>query len=85
MHERDAEAKEGAWTLLRLVGGRTEGDIIRGLLESHGIPVMIAQEAIGRIYALTVDGLGAIRVMVPAGMKDEARRILEEAERESGK
>ena len=51
--------------------------LVKGRLESQGIPVAIQRESIGAIYGLTVDGLGQQRIFVPEELADEARAILE--------
>ena len=54
-----------------------EAQIIKGRLESEGIPVLLSYESAGLVYGLTVDGLGEVKVMVPKRLEEEARRILE--------
>ena len=64
------------WVVLRYVKNETEAHIIKGLLETESIPAIIRQEAIGKAYGLTTDGLGQIRVMVPGHKKREAEELL---------
>ncbi len=54
-----------------------EAQIIKGRLESEGIPVLLSYESAGLIYGLTVDGLGEVKIMVPRHLAAEAREILE--------
>ncbi len=42
-----------------------EADIIKSKLESFQIPVLLQYEAAGRIFGITMDGLGKVKVMVP--------------------
>jgi len=65
------------WDLL-LKTDPNQGEIIRGRLESSGIEVRLDQEAIGKIYGLTVDGLGEVKVYVPKDKIEEAKKVLEE-------
>lgn len=58
------------------VEGSLEADIIKSKLESLGIPVLLRYEAAGRLFGITMDGLGKVRVMVPAALLEEARRVL---------
>ncbi|HPL64796.1 MAG TPA: DUF2007 domain-containing protein, partial [Syntrophales bacterium] len=51
-------------------------EIIRGKLESEGIPVRIEYEAAGRIYAITIDGLGEVKIKVPSEWAERAGEIL---------
>jgi len=53
-----------------------EAQIIKGRLESEGIPVLLSYESAGLIYGLTVDGLGEVKVMVPKRLAQEAKEIL---------
>ncbi|MEW6687216.1 MAG: DUF2007 domain-containing protein [Candidatus Edwardsbacteria bacterium] len=55
---------------------RLEAEIIKGKLESENIPVILQQESIGRIYSLTIDGLGEVRVLVPNKYLSTAMKIL---------
>jgi hypothetical protein len=54
-----------------------EAQIIKGRLESEGIPVLLQYESAGVVYGLTVDGLGEVKVMVPEHLAGQAREILE--------
>lgn len=56
----------------------TEAELIRGLLESYGIPCSVISDITHSVYPLTVDGLGEIRLSVPEEAADEAERILRE-------
>ncbi len=53
-----------------------EAQIIKGRLESEGIPVLLSYESAGLVYGLTVDGLGETRIMVPEHLAEEAKEIL---------
>jgi hypothetical protein len=57
-----------------------EAQIIKGRLESEGIPVLLRYESAGLVYGITIDGLGQVRIMVPQHLADEAREILREGE-----
>ena len=69
--------QEKEWTLL-LKTNPNEGEIIRGRLESAGIEAKLEQEAIGKIYGLTVDGLGEVKIYVQENNLKEAKKLLEE-------
>jgi len=53
-----------------------EAQIMKGRLESEGIPVLLSYESAGLVYGLTVDGLGEVKVMVPKHLAEEAKEIL---------
>jgi hypothetical protein len=63
--------------VVHIAQGELEANVIKSHLESEGIPVLLKYEAIGRIYGITVDGLGMIRVLVPKKYAEEAKRIIE--------
>ena len=58
------------------VARQMEAQIIKGRLESEGIPVLLSYESAGLVYGITVDGLGEVKVMVPKRLAEEAREIL---------
>ena len=72
----------------RLVTVRTarymEAQIIKGRLESEGIPVLLSYESAGLIYGITIDGLGEVKVMVPKRLEEEAKGILAAGESSEG-
>jgi hypothetical protein len=53
-----------------------EAQIIKGRLESEGIPVLLSYESAGLVYGLTVDGLGEVKIMVPQRLAEDAKEIL---------
>ena len=62
-----------------------EAQIMKGRLESEGIPVLLSYESAGLIYGLTVDGLGEVKIMVPKHLAEEAKEILGIAEESKNK
>jgi hypothetical protein len=58
------------------VARQMEAQIIKGRLESEGIPVLLSYESAGLVYGITVDGLGEVKVMVPKRLAEEAKEIL---------
>jgi hypothetical protein len=54
-----------------------EAQIIKGRLESEGIPVLLSYESAGLVYGIIIDGLGEVKVMVPERLAEEAKGILE--------
>ncbi len=57
----------------------TEGEasVIKSLLESFDIPCHYTSELTQRLYPVTPDGPGPIRIFVPAELAQEAKDILE--------
>ena len=56
--------------------GEMEAQVIRSLLEYHGIPSLLKGEAARNIYGVTVDGIGEVRIMVWERLADEARSLI---------
>lgn len=52
--------------------------IFKGKLEAAGIPALLEYESAGPVIGITVDGLGEVRILVPAHLADDARSLLEE-------
>jgi hypothetical protein len=67
---------EGDLKELLAVEGSMEAEIIKCKLESFQIPVLLQYEAAGRIFGITMDGLGKVKVMVPLRFFEEAKKIL---------
>jgi len=67
------------WKVVYRASGMTNAQIIAGRLETEGIPVELRYDAAGTIYALTVDGLGEVKITVPADQLEKALEILERA------
>lgn len=54
-----------------------EASIVRGLLETHGIPSMASSDVPHSVFPLTIDGLGEVRISVHADHAEEAQRVIE--------
>lgn len=72
MNENEKFLKE-----LVVVEGLMEAEIIKGKLESFEIPCVLKFESAGRLYGITMNGLGKVRVMVAAGHLERAMEILD--------
>ncbi len=71
-----------SWIVVHVTSGLLFAEIVKGRLESEGIPVRLSYEAVGKVYAITMDGLGEVRVLVPEDKADEAEAILAQTFRE---
>ena len=58
------------------IARQMEAQIIKGRLESEGIPALLSYESAGLVYGITIDGLGEVKVMVPGHLAEEANEIL---------
>ena len=56
--------------------GEAEALVIKGLLESQGIPCLLQSNAAPSVHVFAVDGMGEVRVMVQASVADRARELI---------
>jgi hypothetical protein len=73
--EWEVDKKED-FVVVHVAQGDLEANVIKSHLECEGIPAMLQYESAGRVFGLTVDGLGEIRIMVPKKLAEEAREII---------
>ena len=60
--------------------GEVEAQIIKGLLESNGIPCLLQSNAAPSVHPFVFDGMGAVKIMVKESFKDKAKRLIREKE-----
>ena len=53
-----------------------EAHVVKGRLESEGIPAIIRGEALATIYGLTAGNLAVAKVLVPAPLAEKALAVL---------
>ena len=70
------------WEVVHISSGLINANIIKGRLESEDIPTRLSYEAAGKIYSITVDGLGEVRILVPQEEAAHARELLLQTFRE---
>jgi len=68
---------ESEWEVVYETQGMFQAELLRGLLEAQEIPVVLSQEGVGRVYALTVGTLGRVEILVPLSKIELARQILD--------
>lgn len=73
-------ASDGDWVVVAYAADRLEAEIVAGLLRSFEVPVFIQQEAMGRIFGLTLGALGMIKILVPAQFEAVAFTLLDDEE-----
>ncbi len=61
--------------------GQFDESQLRAFLEANGIPTQTRGETLRNTHGLTLDGLGAVEILVPADQADAARELLAQAER----
>ncbi len=69
-----SEERETRLERVYTASGQLEAHVIKGKLESEGIPVLLQYES--QILGLTVDGLGEVRIMVPQHLAERARLLI---------
>ena len=72
-----SESHELAYDEVCTANGEVEANGIRSALEAAGIPVELQYESVSTVLPVSVDGLGAVKVMVPSERLAEARTIIE--------
>ncbi len=70
------ESSKSKFVVVTAVQGELAANVIKSHLESEGIPVLLQYESAGRVYGVTVDGLGEVRILVPGEFAEEAKRII---------
>jgi hypothetical protein len=75
--------KNSDFVTVEVVYGELTANVLKAHLESEGIPVFLQYETLGRVTPLIVDGLGEIKIIVPAKFAEEAKQILQQAVNES--
>ena len=68
------------WEVLEVLSSEEEAEVICGFLQSQGVPCQV-ESVHSHGFAFSVGALSNVRVDVPAGRVDEARRLLAERER----
>ncbi len=71
------------WVSVAAALGPAQAEILRGRLETEGIPARVAQEAAGGVYGLTVGLLGQVDVIVPEEQAARAREVLSDVAEEA--
>jgi len=67
---------EDNWRQICSVSGMTLAKIITGRLQAEGISTTLRYEAAGMIYAITIDGLGEVKILVPVEDWERAKEVL---------
>ena len=70
--------KNQDFVTVAVVYGQIKANVFKSHLESEGIPVYLQYESLGRVAPIMIDGLGKIKVKVPAECVEEAKQIIRE-------
>ena len=71
---------EKRWESVYQVQGHLLAETLKAKLESEDIPAILRYESVGRVLGITVDGLGAVDIMVPEEFAERAREVLQDDE-----
>jgi hypothetical protein len=63
-----------------VANGQLDAEMVRGFLEASGIPAMISQESVGKVFGLASGPLGEVNVLVPVEKSQEAADLLKSME-----
>ncbi len=66
------------WVVVTRTEGALEAEILRGLLEANGIPVVISQEGAASAIGLSVGPLALVDILVPREHQESAQNLLED-------
>ena len=56
--------------------GEIKAQVIKGLLESYGIPCLLKSDAAHSVHVFTADGMGEVKIMVRKSMAEEAKKLI---------
>jgi hypothetical protein len=73
-------SKSGEFVEVYKARTEMEAQIIKGLLESFGIPCALKSNAAPSVHMFTLDGLAEVKVMVLASQADAARELINNKE-----
>lgn len=63
-----------------IANGETEAQQVRAFLEAAGIATAVRGESLRVTHGLTLDGLGAVEILVSEADAEQARALLDSAE-----
>ncbi len=68
--------RESDFVVIKIVQGEMTAQVMKTHLESEGIPVLLQAESLATVFGFIVDGLGAVKILVPQECAEEAKQIL---------
>jgi hypothetical protein len=72
--------EEHNWVVIETTAGDLPAEILRGLLEAQGIPVLLSQEGAARAMGISVGPFGQVEILVPDSLAEQARQVLDKYE-----
>lgn len=71
--------EQNKWRVAYVASGMTNAHIIEGRLKTEGIPTHLIYETAGILYATNLDGLGEVKILVPAEDLERALHALDQS------
>lgn len=68
------------YVVVSTVQGQFAEAQVRGFLEANGIPTQVRGETLRLTHGISIDGLGAVEILVPRDRADSARELLARAD-----
>jgi hypothetical protein len=68
--------------VVETVCGRQEAEILQSFLRAQEITCEISQEAAGYVIGMTIDGMGAVQILVPSNQRNKALEAIGRFHRE---
>lgn len=75
------DAAYAGYVVVATVQGPIEEAQLCSFFQGHGIPTRVRGEALRKTHGITVDGIGAAQVEVPAQFAEAARELIAMADR----
>jgi hypothetical protein len=72
--------RRGNLVCIASCAGQMQAQVLKTKLETVGIPVLLEYESAGLVFGVTLDGLGEVRVMVPADLEEEGMAVIQPEE-----
>ncbi|MFH1501561.1 MAG: DUF2007 domain-containing protein [Candidatus Eisenbacteria bacterium] len=75
--ERENREADVTFEVVYTANGEAEAHGVRTALDAAGIPTELKVASATKLFPVTVDGLGAVGILVPVDRLEEARAIIE--------
>jgi len=66
-----------SWTLVHISPNESEAVVVESVLSSAGIKYKRVKESIGKLYGITMNGLGEVKIYVQEEDAGDAKEILD--------
>lgn len=70
---------DGDWSVIGEYQSEADASIVKGMLETNGVPVIVNNGTISSVYPMTMTW-APVQLLVPDNAADTARRLLKQTE-----